>query len=409
MLSDHQQNILQEIINTLHFSNRILIKGCAGVGKTYLLGNLVEYLREKTKNKIYCTAPTNKAVSVLQSKIKPDGKVSLLTLHKALQIRQVINETTGEVSYKPSYDREKPPLRGVDYLIVDEASMVSAELLGYLEELATKSKTTVIFSGDYRQLNPVNEQDSIVFQLTYPEFELTEIVRQKEGNPIIELSRNLENIANATSNENVSEEEGYYFSNNGKELLDKLVKSNGSNECKYLAWTNQEVVRINELVRRTIYGSPAKIELGETIVFDEPYGDGKYYTNEELKVEELKVDELSILTPDEHREVFTCYFINSDVRIIHEDSEYRYEVVRKRLRQKAKENKISWCEYYGFTGLFAKFKYNHAITVHKSQGSTYENVIVNLRDIFKNANTEERTRLLYTAITRASKLLIFCQ
>ena len=144
-------------------------------------------------------------------------------------------------------------------------------------------------------------------------------------------------------------------------------------------------------------------------MFDEPYGDGEYYTNEELKVKELRVDELSILTPDEHREVFTCYFINSDVRIIHEDSEYRYEIVRKRLRKKAKENKISWREYYGFTGLFAKFKYNHAITVHKSQGSTYENVIVNLRDIFKNTNTEERTRLLYTAITRASKLLIFCQ
>lgn len=409
MLSDHQQNVLQKIVNTLPFSDRILIKGCAGVGKTFLLGNLVDYLRQKSRNKIYCTAPTNKAVSVLQSKIKPDGKVTLLTLHKALQIRQVINETTGEVSYKPSYDKEKPPLRGVDYLIVDEASMVSAELFEYLEELATKSKTTVIFSGDYRQLNPVNEKDSVVFQLAYPEFELTEIVRQKEGNPIIELSRNLGNIANITRNEHPSDEEGYYFSNNGKELLDRLVKSNGSNECKYLAWTNQEVVRVNNLVRKAIYDTPAKIELEETIVFDEPYGDGKYYTNEELKVEKLKVAELAITTPDEHKEVFTCYYINDDVRIIHENSEYRYEVVRRRLRQKAKENKISWREYYSFTGLFAKFKYNHAITVHKSQGSTYENVIVNLHDIFKNANTEERTRLLYTAITRASKLLIFCQ
>ena len=67
---------------------------------------------------------------------------------------------------------------------------------------------------------------------------------------------------------------------------------------------------------------------------------------------------------------------------------------------------IDWKDYYDFKEGFADMKYNHAITVHKSQGSTYKQAIVNIKNIGLNKNKTERTRLLYTAVTRASKLLI---
>jgi hypothetical protein len=50
----------------------------------------------------------------------------------------------------------------------------------------------IIFIGDNKQLNPVGEQVSPVFVQGYPKVELTEIIRQGEGNPIIELSRDLD-------------------------------------------------------------------------------------------------------------------------------------------------------------------------------------------------------------------------
>ena len=59
-----------------------------------------------------------------------------------------------------------------------------------------------------------------------------------------------------------------------------------------------------------------------------------------------------------------------------------------------------------FVNSFAKFKYNHAITVHKSQGSTYKNTIINVKNIGLNSNLQEKERLFYTGITRASDLLI---
>ena len=167
---------------------------------------------------------------------------------------------------------------------------------------------------DNKQLNPVGETDSPVFLgrpvivdkdtydvvpekfdymrkynnfdavfIKYPEVELTEIVRQKGGNPIIDLSRDLKSIKNKIDNRN--DIGGYIYTQDRDKIIESLAAVNGTDALKYLAWSNKDVDLMNMEVRRRIYGTPAKIELGETIVFDEPYDD--YYTNQEVKVEKL--------------------------------------------------------------------------------------------------------------------------
>lgn len=54
---------------------------------------------------------------------------------------------------------------------------------------------------------------------------------------------------------------------------------------------------------------------------------------------------------------------------------------------------------------FAQLNYGYAITVHKSQGSTFKNVFIDIMDIFENNNQQERLKCLYTAITRSSHSL----
>ncbi len=54
---------------------------------------------------------------------------------------------------------------------------------------------------------------------------------------------------------------------------------------------------------------------------------------------------------------------------------------------------------------FAQLNYGYSITVHKSQGSTFKNVFIDISDILENNNIEETSRCLYTAITRSSKTL----
>lgn len=54
---------------------------------------------------------------------------------------------------------------------------------------------------------------------------------------------------------------------------------------------------------------------------------------------------------------------------------------------------------------FAQLNYGYCITVHKSQGSTFLNVFIDMNDILDNNNQNETTKCLYTAITRSSKTL----
>lgn len=54
---------------------------------------------------------------------------------------------------------------------------------------------------------------------------------------------------------------------------------------------------------------------------------------------------------------------------------------------------------------FAQLNYGYCITVHKSQGSTFLNVFIDINDILDNNNQSETSKCLYTAITRSSKTL----
>lgn len=428
-LTAHQSEKLNEGLGILTQSKRLLISGSAGVGKTYLVNELIKKLRLKipSSKKIYCSAPTNKAVAVVKEKVDEILNLEFTTVHSALKVKRKVDYKTGEISFKPEYSQRYPPLKGVGLFIIDESSMLDTELLEYVEVHAKKNNCIVIFIGDHKQLNPVNEDVSPVFTANYPEIELTEIIRQGEGNPIITLSRNLNQIVEKKDKR--VDDMGYLYSNNLLQVVETLAAVNGTDELKYLAWTNKEVDTINTLVRKRIYGeNPDKIEVGETLVFNSPYNED-YYTNQEVLVENVEVktkifhypagkaqqvfEKVTTFNPIElkYYSVNRKFLIDSqehtdNIVVIHEDSEVKFAKLIKNLATMCKSRIIDWGDFYKFKESFADLKYNHAITVHKSQGSTYKQAIVNVKNLGLNKNKVERQKLLYTAVTRASKLLI---
>ena len=60
------------------------------------------------------------------------------------------------------------------------------------------------------------------------------------------------------------------------------------------------------------------------------------------------------------------------------------------------------------TSSYLEVDYGYALTVHKSQGSTYDDVYIEYNNILSNLKEIERNKLLYTAITRCiNKLHIY--
>ena len=60
------------------------------------------------------------------------------------------------------------------------------------------------------------------------------------------------------------------------------------------------------------------------------------------------------------------------------------------------------------TSSYLEVDYGYALTAHKSQGSTYDNVYLEYNNILLNSRENERNKLLYTSITRgANKLHIY--
>lgn len=416
-LTEHQSEKLEEILS--HINDRkfhILLKGSAGVGKTYLVGELIKQLERRIdtgmREKILCSAPTHKALSVIRTKVLSDVKFN--TIHAALSYKGVTNRQTGEKEFISLPHPDYPPLKKVKFWVIDEASMIDSKMLENIKYYASEQKTTVIFVGDGKQINPVGEDDSPVFMQDFPTVELTEIIRQGAGNPIITLSRDLDLIHSKQEQLYSTEPlKGYVYTMNMEKIINELAKVNGTDEMKYLAWSNMDVDRVNILVRKKIYGdNPAKIELGETIVFNGPYKG--YTTNEELLVETLEKKTVTInVTLEDGRKKtvseeakFTVFLINETIMVLDDSSVPLFKRYAAIMTKNCKEKLLTFESRNKYLDTFADFKYNHAITVHKSQGSTYKTTILNVKNIGFNSNLKEKTRLFYTGVTRASDLLI---
>lgn len=430
ILTPHQQEKYDEVFRLLRQGeNRILLLGSAGVGKTVLASKIVaDAIRDRTINNhynnghVFVNAPTNKALSVLQSKIQ--ANVDFKTIHSACKLTMYKDFKTGQATFiKQKYAKDDlyPTCK---ISIIDEVSMLNSAFIGGTEEMKAKGfpgyldnyNFPIIFIGDDKQLNPVGEEFSPVFHQGYPEVVLTEIIRQGAGNPIIDLSRDIDMIF--FKQPSLVNGKGYTYDDNKEQMIDDLAEVNGTDEMKYLAWTNDEIDAMNKYVRERRYGNPAKLEKDETIVFNSPYGN--FFTNQETKVEQLDIITTSIKIPTHNtrydREGLPMgntdslkvkyYRVNDSFNVLHEDSEVVFKSVFNDVTRMCKSYGWSWGGKFYLEELYANIKYNHAITVHKSQGSTYKTTIINIGNIMFNKKAEERQRMLYTAITRASDLVI---
>ena len=408
--TDDQQAAYDEVYDRLARGERYTgLRGYAGTGKTYLVSRLVEQLVEEECAVTVC-APTHKAVQVLTEELG-EAPVQMQTLHSFLGLRL---QPTEDGEYELVAEETQDYAAGV--VIVDEASMIGREEWAHIED--SPFWLQWLFVGDPAQLPPVNEEPSPALDVPGPTLET--IHRQAADNPILELATQIRTGENGRFSSTFEDGKGVAITHDRGEFLDSVLRvfdteafAEDATHARVLAYRNKTVRRYNREIRTERYGTDAdRFVEGEWLVATETwYHDGvaRLTNSEEVRVKTATVDtfeaddqsewktwKLKVRTPGRG--------LTRTAFVLHEDDFERYEERLERRREAAKKDGSKWERYYELRERFARVDYAYASTVHKAQGSTFDTVFVDRRDL-RACRGEERNALLYVAVTRPARRL----
>lgn len=357
IFTKNQRKAIQTAIN-----NKLsIICGFPGTGKTTIADCICQYYKDKF---ICLTAPTGMAVNNIRNKCSTEKNI-IGTIHKLL--------FDGFIDLK----NEFPAL-----MIVDEFSMVDVVLFHKIVQWCKVFDCKLILIADNQQLSPIGGGyplgsfiQSKLFKITH----LTNIKRQSKGNlknVILKLSRNepvidsdidkqtvffynytINNLKKVIEKFDLSPTNTQFISpqhkhvegtNNINTILQSIFsKNNSSLYCKQFC-NAPNVIRENDLVVRTVNSYTSENELYAN-------GDTAYITKN---------------TTD------NCI----DVNYLHSKSKQQISL----------------------NDLYEEFCLAYCLTVHKVQGSQYDNVvlIIGNNHEFSWTNNDAK-KLLYTAMSRA--------
>jgi len=408
--TEDQQEAYDQVYDRLARGERFTgLRGYAGTGKTYLISRLVEQLLDEDCAVTVC-APTHKAVQVLSDELG-DAPVQMQTLHSFLGLRL---QPTEEGEYELVAEEERDFTEGV--VIVDEASMIGREEWSHIEDAPFWVQW--LFVGDPAQLPPVNEDPSPALDVPGPTLET--IHRQAADNPILELATKIRTGAEGRFGSKFEDGKGVAVTRNREEFLDSVLRAfdteafaEDATHARMLAYRNKTVRRYNREIRAERYGADAdRFVEGEWLVGTETWfhdGVQRLTNSEEVRVKKATVDtfeaddqsewtvwELKVRTPGRG--------LTRTVHVLHEDEFERYEERLERRRERAQDDPSKWDRFFELREQFARVDYAYATTVHRAQGSTYDTVFVDHRDL-RVCRGDERDALLYVAVTRPARRL----
>lgn len=362
---DQKDAIKGSILN-----NFFIITGGPGTGKTTIIKAIVEILKDildVTSDDIALLAPTGRASKRMAESVLCPA----YTIHKYLKW----NKETGSFlvdEYNKSHER---------IVIVDESSMIDIFLF-YSLLRGLRLNVKLILVGDVNQLPSIGPGDLLNDLLNNKNVKskyLNTIYRVKEGSYITNLALDIKNQKQFDSF-------GIYDDFKFIESSDDNIKGYLSEICTKAV--SKGISSENFQILAPMYKGYNGIDslndlMAEIFNPDEK----KYIINDKY----FRINDKVIqLVNDVDNNVF-----NGDIGYI---KDIYYEDKKMVVTIDYMGNLV---EYK--SGEFDKFNLAYAVSVHKSQGSEYDNVVIILARSF---NRMFYNKLIYTAVTRAKKSLI---
>jgi energy-coupling factor transporter ATP-binding protein EcfA2 len=427
-LTTDQAEALRKIEAAYEPGGFYLLTGHAGSCKTYLMQRLTKTMLAK-RRRIVLSAPTHKAVAVLARKLSEADirDVPCRTIHSILSLTP--QPRTDRLVFER--ERNAEPVTA-DVVVVDECSMVSEDLYRHIKRHLPNA--FVLFVGDPAQLPPVGEVESQTFA-TKNRSHLTTIVRQAAGNPILAAA----GIVRASqggpvdmswcASSALKNKYGIFLpADSAHRWMKKAFTSpefdTDPDTFRYLAWTNSRVHQVNELIRAWRYGAniPTPFMPGESALFRAPVVIDEsiiFANNQEARVVAIErstfmhqieeangVPKWTASIPSWKITLRDDEGIEKSVQMHADDHEFQRVV--ERIKDEAAESRLRWKHLHEFQQSLAQLQSVYCLTVHRSQGSTFQTAFLDLPDIRRREKTNllEAQQMLYVAITRPSQRLI---
>lgn len=397
--SNPELNLAQEFVD--HTSTNIFLTGKAGTGKTTFLHNL----KRNTHKRMIVTAPTGVAA------INANG----VTLHSFFQMPFgpfVPGCEAYERQNQHKMNREKVQIiRNLDLLVIDEISMVRADLLDGIDSILRHYRRNdspfggvqLLMIGDLHQLSPVVKEDegnilkqfynsffffgSHVLQKTeWLPIELKHIYRQSDQHFIDLLNRVRNNRLDSATLEKLNsryiinfvpdDNDGYITLSTHNRSVDAI---NGTKLKAIPLKSYRFDAEIEGDFPEYSYPTAAQLELknGSQVMFvrNDSSREKLFYNGKIGKITYISNQNIRVKCPGDDKEI-------SVERSTWENIKYVIDPETKEIT----EDKI---------GQFVQFplKLAWAITIHKSQGLTFEKAIIDAKAAFAHGQ-------VYVALSR---------
>lgn len=433
-----------------------VIEGKAGTGKTTIAK---EILKEFEDEQIYVAAVSHKAKGVIKNSFGEDtrGK-KFFSIASLLGLKGINDNDTQTTKFQvgtkvPLLDN--PPA----LLVIDEASMITEDVLKKIIDINSSLSRPfqMLFLGDIGQIQPIRDEQS-EFYRTHKDLlnkksdifnskhksKLITRVRQGEANPILpyadyfwENSQKENPELNPTQhivrNNQITDKGSLLFSNSEAEVLSSVIKAvknavekGLTNHVKIVTYHVNEKTELNQKIHEALFGKDSDYSKGDMLILNSPYDlpdvNATMENSSEIQIKSIQdtdVDEFGVhtlyletngtaytRTGNEQKDCVIQVVSRNDIGLYNQKLQELASRAKRQTNRALK--KQAWGDFWEYKGRYADVDFGYAITAHKSQGSTYDIVVIDEKDIMGTTATsnQEKSELIYTALTRPRKTAI---
>jgi hypothetical protein len=384
-----------------------IISGPGGVGKTHLMSHLIDQIMpryfeacqmmgiEPEFNEVVMTATTNKAAEVLSVATQRPTQ----TIHSFLNLKVQDDFSTGQQKLIKTNNwmvHEKK------IVFIDECSMIDSPLHKLIHEGTHGCK--IIYVGDHCQLAPVMEVISPIYRNPVPFYELTEQMRNRGQPALMNVCNQLRQTVETGEFQPIQIVPGVIDLLDDKQMQAMVAQefAQQTHSSRILAYTNNRVMAYNDHIRQ-LRQLPNEYTVGEFLVNNQAIRlkAGMLSVEEEVTIDRLYDDVADI--PMEGDVTLKVQYADLSTRAGGFHMRVPLPVDRahyKALMQYFKRSK-NWHKFFELKNYYPDLRQRDAATVHKSQGSTYDTVFIDLGNISTCHQPNPVSRMLYVAFSRA--------